>query len=213
MVRTATSKTGTTRGLVTLLLVGALLGALAAPAAAHRGRHKRHVDRQPIELEFDDVGDIVDGDEFEGSSRLRRRDNSLHAKVRINGLQPGGVYTFWWHVTQGEGVFPQDHFVANGGAVIVGRNGKARVHMAAYVGQPGIEGFPVTEGAPFAALHDTRDSHVLVEIAYHGQAEDAGDDLGQWMTDFWTGSACPEAGENPFGQPYCPVVMGAEHEA
>jgi hypothetical protein len=53
-------------------------------------------------------------------------------------------------------------------------------------------------------------SLVRIEIAYHGQAEDAGDDLGTWLEDFWTGSACPPDTPNPNpAQPHCPVWYAA----
>ena len=65
---------------------------------------------------------------------------------------------------------------------------------------------------------------VHVEIAYHGQEEDAGGNIGKWRSDFWTGTACPTgaSGYNPGGttgdnlevnmngQGHCPVSYIAE---
>jgi len=74
-------------------------------------------------------------------------------------------------------------------------------------------------------------AEVHVEIAYHGQAADTGDELDVWLSDFWTGAACPLAFDldpggstdgvdpdgnpdpnfNKIGQPHCPVAIVAIH--
>lgn len=145
-----------------------------------------------------------------GASRLTRRADGLESEVRMRGLMPGGVYTFWWVVVQRDGTFPDDIFVALGGSVIVSRSGRVVEQMRAELGQESITGFSpdgVNE-IVFAQLHDPLDSTVRIEIAYHGQAADAGDDLAVWLSDFWTGSACP----GPIGsQPHCPVFYAATH--
>ncbi|MDH3683132.1 MAG: hypothetical protein OEV40_24660, partial [Acidimicrobiia bacterium] len=75
-----------------------------------------------------------------------------------------------------------------------------------------IEGFPVLGGASFASLDDPTGSLVRVEIAYHGQAKDAGDDLDAWLADFWTGAECPPETPNPNpDQPHCPVWYASTH--
>jgi hypothetical protein len=88
----------------------------------------------------------------------------------------------------------------------------ALVRMRAYNGQPGIEGIPPLGGAEWHGLTDPLNSVVRVEIAYHGQAEDAGSDLKTWLSDFWTGAACPPDTPNPNpDQPHCPVYFAATH--
>jgi hypothetical protein len=85
--------------------------------------------------------------------------------------------------------------------------------MRAYTGQPGIAGFPPLGGLEWHALTDPLNTVVRVEIAYHGQAEDAGEDLMDWLSDFWTGSVCPVDPATPQGQlqPHCPVSFAATH--
>lgn len=163
----------------------------------------------PIVQEWNEDGSANPDTPRVGWSVLMRRNQKLNALAHIRGLRPGGVYTFWWIVVQDDGTFPDDIFVASGGGKVVGPNGRATVRMAAKLGQPGIEGFLV----PFDELRDTRNSIVRIEIAYHGQAEDAGDELAVWLSDFWTGTACPDGGTpnpNP-NQPHCPVYYAATH--
>jgi len=59
-------------------------------------------------------------------------------------------------------------------------------------------------------LTNPLNSIVRVEIAYHGQA-DAGADIRPWLSDFWTGTACPVDPETEQGakQPFCPVSFAA----
>ena len=163
-----------------------------------------------------------------GKAKLIRRPDGLKATAKISGLMPGGVYTFWWVVGDAGYALP-DAFVADGGGKVIGSNGKTVVRMNAEVGQPGIHGFldalvsnaPPTTTDPFHPTFDLdpMTAEVHVEIAYHGQAADAGGDLGDWLSDFWTGDACPTgaSGHNPGGttgahlelsnpgQPHCPV--------
>ncbi len=149
-----------------------------------------------------------------GTSSLARRADGLHARVHVEGLRPGGVYTFWWVVVQDDGTFPDDIFVALGAGTVAGRNGRASVRMSAALGQPGIGGFEPAPGVviEWDTLRDPLGSLVRVEIAYHGQAADAGDDLETWLSDFWTGAACPPATSNPNpAQPHCPVYYAASH--
>lgn len=146
-----------------------------------------------------------------GSARLTRRPGGLSAKALVEGLTPGGVYTFWWIVVQEDGTFPDDIFVATGDGVIVDGSGRAVAYMSARRGDASITGFaPGGDEITFADLQDTMGSLVRIEIAYHGQAEDAGADLDAWLTDFWTGSACPPDTPNPNpAQPHCPVWYAA----
>lgn len=193
------------RRILTILTTALALSLmLIAPA----GADANGTDRTDVMVEIGDgLGDTI------GWSSLIRRDSGLKSTVQVNGLIPGGVYTFWWIAIQ-EGGFPVDTFVANGGGAVVGSNGKATVRMRADLGDPSITGFKpngVNE-LPFAPLHDPTGARVRVEIAYHGQAEDAGNDLALWLSDFWTGTACPTpGGMNAGGQPHCPVYIAAEH--
>jgi hypothetical protein len=155
-----------------------------------------------------------------GSSTLVRGDDRLWAKVTVDGLRPGGVYTFWWVIIPEGGSFPDDAFVAGEGGRIVGPGGQATAVLKAKAGDASISGFHV----PFNPLDfDLGAAEVHVEVAYHGQAEDAGSNLSSWMTDFWTGAACPSSfglnadyvgvGDdlNAGGQPHCPVYIAAIH--
>ena len=165
-------------------------------------------------VEFAGASDFTDatvvGDELGLSQLIRSRDD-LKAVVHADGLKPGGVFTFWWVVVQDDGTFPEDIFVAHGASAIIGQNGKATVHMSAKKGDLSIVGLPALAGALFGDLVDPENSLVRVEVAYHGQVEDAGDDLDQWMSDFWSGSVCPQEGVNPADQPHCPVYFAATH--
>ncbi len=146
-----------------------------------------------------------------GLARLTRSSDQLRAKALVEGLIPGGVYTFWWIVVQEDGTFPDDIFVASGDGVVVGGNGRAVAYMTAQAGEASITGFaPGGAEITFADLEDTMGSIVRIEIAYHGQAADAGGDLDVWLADFWTGSACPPDTPNPNpAQPHCPVWYAA----
>lgn len=155
-----------------------------------------------------------------GSSVLVRGDDSLWAKVNVDGLRPGGLYTFWWVIIPEGGSFPDDAFVAGEGARRIGPGGHATAVLSAKAGDPSIAGFHV----PFNPLDfDLSSAEIHVEVAYHGQAEDAGSNLSTWRTDFWTGTACPGSfglnsdyvgfgGDlNAGGQPHCPVYIAAIH--
>lgn len=155
-----------------------------------------------------------------GSSTLTRGDDRLWAKVAVDGLRPGGVYTFWWVIIPAGGSFPDDAFVAGEGGRIIGRNGQATAVLTAKAGDASIAGFHL----PFNPLDfDLGTAEVHVEVAYHGQAEDAGSNLSTWMSDFWTGTACPNSFDlnadyvgvgtdvNVGDQPHCPVYIAAIH--
>lgn len=186
----------------------------------------------PIMVEHDQRGDPVPAEEQTsiGSTELKRDSDGLEASVQVEGLTPGGVYTFWMAVVQGEGVFPDDIFAIEGPGVVVGEDGKAEASLSARSGDSGFEGFYVEytgEGSRdgtgdifFDSLHDPEGSLVRIEIAYHGQVDDAGDDLDLWMSDFFSGAdgVCP----NPrgtlgtgaiSGQAYCPVYFASVHVA
>jgi hypothetical protein len=191
---------------VTVLLAPLVL---AAPADADGGHG---ADPAKIVVEWNEDGTAAPGDERVGTSVLKRRPDGLHARAHVRGLEPGGVYTFWWVVVQDDGDFPDDIHVQRGASVVVGDNGHARVTMRAQTGDPGILGFPPLGGALLADLTDPLGSTVRVEIAYHGQVEDAGADLDQWQSDFWTGAACPPETPNPNPmQPHCPVYYASTH--
>lgn len=191
----------------TLLLVGTVLG----PAGAAEGA----ADWSSVVREHTDAGTPAPAPlEEVGWSRLVRTADGLDAKVHVGGLLPGGVYTFWWVVVQDDGTFPDDVFVASGGGTVVGQDGEATVRMRAAAGQPSISGFEPAPGVvlTFDELRDPLGALVRVEIAYHGQVADAGDDLDTWLSDFWTGTACPPETPNPNpAQPHCPVWFAATH--
>jgi hypothetical protein len=166
------------------------------------------------EINADDAPDP--GTDNVGTSRLTRSSEGLKAKVAVHNLEPGGMYTFWWVVPQdfedGSPVIPSGVFVAYGASRVIGDSGIAMVDMRAHTGQEGIEGLPALGGAQWKSLDDPLNSIVRIEIAYHGQVNEAGGDLPTWKTDFWTGSACPEPDFlNLAGQPHCPVYLAATH--
>ena len=67
--------------------------------------------------------------------------------------------------------------------------------------------------APLWTRVDSTAAAVRVEVAYHGQVENAGDELPLWLYDFWTGDACPPETPNPNpAQPHCPVWFAATHD-
>lgn len=192
--------------------------ALAVPAATAtsditRATGSATIDFSPIVQEYSTDGTSVEEPPRVGGALLVRRDDRLGAVAHIQGLVPGGVYTFWWVVVQGDGTFPDDIFVARGGGKVVRTSGRATTFMRAALGQAGITGF-MPDGVNeigFASLADTTGSTVRIEIAYHGQADDAGPgEVDAWLRDFWTGAACPPATPNPNpGQPHCPVYYAA----
>lgn len=200
------------RKVLTIAVVLALTGAGAATALA---TSDRGADKQPIVRIFDKGVAVDPPEETGGSAKLIRRDDNLKATAIASGLEPGGVYTFWWVVIPADGSFPDNAFVAYGGGTVVGSNGKATQRMRAELGQSSIEGFLIE----FQDLDfDLATAEVHVEIAYHGQAADI-DDLDAALRDFWTGTACPDNGNNPDSeigpgesnplQPHCPVSLVA----
>jgi hypothetical protein len=152
-----------------------------------------------------------------GWTTLVRSKNQLNATTFVSGLEPGGVYTFWWvapyEFKDGAPVMPAGVFVARGAGTVVGESGTALVRMKATINQPGILGLPALEGAKWHKMQDPLTSVVRIEIAYHGQAEDAAGpaELRRWLSDFWTGSVCPDSGVLLPGQPHCPVYMASTH--
>lgn len=194
-----------------IVVIAAVLVPLVVTSPANANGTKIQT-REKVVREWNEDGTAAPGDEVVGTSRLWRGQEGLVAKVKLRGLEPGGAYTFWWVVVQDDGTFPEDIHVQRGAGVIVGKNGKARVHMTARTGDEGIDGFPPLAGAEFADLSDPKMSTVRVEIAYHGQARDAGGDLPIWLSDFWTGTACPPDTANPNpNQPHCPVYFASTH--
>ncbi len=197
--------------LALMALAVALVGTLAAPASAR----EVVVDRTPLVREFTADGTSApEPRERHGASLLVRRPDRLSAVVHARGLEPGGVYTFWWVAVQGEGSFPDDVFVAHGAGVVANRAGRATAALRADLGQPGITGFSPAPGVEvgFNELRDPMGALVRVEVAYHGQVEDAGQELATWLSDFWSGAACPPATPNPNpAQPHCPVWFAATH--
>ena len=177
---------------------------------------------------FDSSGNSVSSSASFGTVDLTRRDDGLDATTTVKGLTPDGVYTFWW-VVGGAAFAMPDAYVASAGGEVIGSSGEATATMSVDVGDPGIPGFldalatnsPPASTDPFHATFDLdpATAEVHIEIAYHGQASDAGSDLNAWLSDFWTGTACPEgeSGHNPGGttgdnlvesnpgQPHCPV--------
>lgn len=156
---------------------------------------------------------VPDGDTA-GRTWLTRSENDLKATSLVRGLEPGGVYTFWWvvvHDFNGDApVIPDEVFVERGAGVVIGSSGEAVVRLRPVrIGDTGIEGF-LPDGVGWHALTDTMGSLVRVEIAYHGQADEAESrtELNTWLSDFWTGSACPGGLPN---QPHCPVYMASTH--
>ncbi len=208
------------------ILIGLVLALTGAVAATALAASDRGTDKQPIVRIFEDgaPGDLAEM----GTAKLIRRDDGLKATAQVSGLEPGGVYTFWWVVVPTGQTFPDRSFVAHGGGKVVGSNGKATVRMNAELGQPSIQGFLLVDcvqdvvfEACFRPLDfDLGTAEVHVEIAYHGQAEAIGDDLDTALGDFWTGTACPDnggnnpgsdiiGGESNPGQPHCPVSLVA----
>ena len=174
---------------------------------------------------FDSSGNPVSSTTSFGSVDLTRRDDGLDATTTVTGLTPDGVYTYWWVVGTAGFALP-DAYVASAGGEVIGSSGEATATMSVDVGDSGILGFldalatngPPTTTDPFHSTFDLdpATAEVHIEIAYHGQASDAGSDLNAWLSDFWTGTACPEgdSGHNPGGtpgaefnpgQPHCPV--------
>ncbi len=198
---------------VMLVLPSILVGMLAAPATAR----EVGVDRAPLEREFTVDGTAApEPHDRHGTSLLVRHPDRLWAAVHARGLEPGGVYTFWWVAVQGEGAFPDDVFVAHGAGVVANRAGRATAVMRAELGQPGITGFSPAPGVDvgFDELRDPMGALVRVEVAYHGQVEDAGKDRATWLRDFRSGAACPPATPNPNpAQPHSPVWFPATHRA
>ena len=197
------------------LMVVAPSGAEKKQADIQSHGNDRTVNWTEVVREINNDGTPADGTEHIGWSRLVRTPEGLKAKLFVEGLKPGGVYTFWWVVPHADAPeVPFDVFVAYGNARVIDKSGMAFVTMTAYTGQKGIEGLPVLEGAKWHSLTDPLNSVVRVEIAYHGKKKNADSkaELEKWKSDFWTGAACPDDGDvNAAGQPHCPVYLAATH--
>ena len=219
------------RKVVTIIAAVLALAMLTATVAMAGGKANKNVEELVIVQIFDDDGEPVipwdpDGD-IQGTVKLTRRTDGLTATAKVTGLTPGGVYTFWW--TLPSSTHPLGSYVALGGSRVIGNSGKATVRMNADFGDPSIEGLGEYLGIPGASGTDplqpvfdfsTLTGVVHVEIAYHGQKENAGGDIGKWRSDFWTGEdgVCPVASApDPLGsstqaaeQPFCVVSYIAE---
>lgn len=185
--------------------------AAASPRASDANNNR---DRQPIVVEYIGATEFTDATavgEHLGWAQLKRDADGLKAVVHASGLRPGAVFTFWWIGVHDDATIPDDIFVALGASAVIGTNGMATVHMSANKGDESVAGVPFLGGASFRDLRDPLTALVRVEVAYHGQVEDAGDDLDLWRSDFWSGTACPDGGLNDFGQPHCPVYMASTH--
>ncbi len=202
----------------TFRLLLALMAIVAGGAAYYLitlVRPGDEVETAPVLIEFGPDGAAVPEEEQEsvGRAELIRSADGISTKTEIEGLRPGGVYTFWLVVYQGESEFPDDYFVNKGRGVVAGDDGRVAISMKSSTGDTSIEGWYVEDlgtEAKFAELYDPLGSQVRVEIVYHGQADRAGDQLNAWLTDFWTGD--PEVCANPLGtlgtgavpeHPYC----------
>jgi hypothetical protein len=208
------------RKVITILaavLALAMLTASVAVAGSERGAEKEDVIQ-----DFDKSGTPTEI--TVGKAQLIRRADGIKATADVSGLTPGGVYTFWWVIPNGAD-HPVGSFVALGGSKTVGQNGMATARMTANVGAPSIEGFfdhlaPLNAFPAGSALADfdagMLDDTVRVEVAYHGQADQAADaeELALWKSDFWTGQSgvCADLSVPTLantGQPFCPVAHAA----
>ena len=182
-------------------------------------------EKQPVVREWTEAGAPVDGETI-GFTNLVRKPSGISGTTHAGGLKPGGVYTFWM-VAVAPAFFPDANdltqiFVANGNSAVVGKNGGATVHWSASVGEASI----VTPGPVFDDALDNIDERIVrIEIAYHGQADDAVDQaaLNDWLSDFWSGDptvcASPAFAPTnglPLGaqgamQPHCPVNFASTH--
>ncbi len=221
------------RKVVTIIAAVLALAMLTATVAMAGGKSNKTGDTVAIVQIFDDDGNIqgppfVTIGDITGTVKLTRRTDGLTATAKVEGLTPGGVYTFWLVVGVDSYELP-NAFVANGGARVIGNSGKATVRINAEVGETGIEGYlsallGAAQDPDTLPFHDTLDlnpmeDEVHVEIAYHGPKSAAGGNIGKWRSDFWTGEACPTgtSGYNPGGttgafldvnlngQGHCPV--------
>ena len=203
-------------GVVVALVVGVLVWSWASD--------DDDTETAPILLEYDRAGaPIPADDQIEvGEAELVRSEDGVTTKAEMGELQPDGAYTFWLVVYQGEREFPHDIFVNHGQGVVADAEGRAESVMSADLGEESITGFyhdGLGGEAEFAPLFDPMNGRVRVEIVYHGQAEDAGDDLDAWLADFWTGD--PDVCADPLGtvgtgavpeHPYCAGYWAATFE-
>jgi len=190
------------RRLSVIAVVVLALAMLTASMAIAGGKSNQDATPLDITKHFEalDTPDINIGESV-GTATLTRRDDGLTATAKVEGLKPGGVYTFWWIVSDDFGDFPAGVAAVGDGARVIGNSGKATVRMNVDVGDPSIEGFfgvkgwddgidwPDTPTSPFDATFDFDPStaKVQIEIAYNGQKEDAGGDIGKGGRTFGPG--------------------------
>lgn len=208
----------TALGLVVAVFAGLIVWSVAS------GDDDDDAETAPILLEFDADGELIAADDQleVGSAELIRSADGVTTKAEMTGLTPDGAYTFWLVVYQGEREFPGDIFVNHGEGVVADADGSADSAMSADLGEASITGFYVDDlggEAEFSPLVDPVNGRVRVEVVYHGQADDAGDDLNAWLADFWTGD--PNICANPLGtmgtgavptHPYCAGYWAATFE-
>lgn len=191
-----------------------IIVAVAVGFVALRGEDDAEV--APMLREFAETGEAIPFEEQPeaGEVTLERSADGLTADIEMDGLEPGGVYTFWLVAKQGEDPkFPEDIFVNDGIGLVASDDGTASLTMRSSTGDQSIPGFYVEElggAAEFDDLTDPENADVRVEVVYHGQADVAGDDLDVWLSDFWSGD--PDVCANPLGtlgtgavpdHPYC----------
>ena len=211
------------------LLLVALAASLAvlAVSIAPVGAKAKGAEKQPVVREWNQDGTMHTEGEVIGFTNLVRKTSGISGTTHVQGLMPGGVYTFWM-VAIDPSFFPAEAdlsliYVDRGNARVVGQNGRATVHWSAPAGDASIVPPP---GPIFDdALEDIGDRVVRIEIAYHGQADDAPDQaaIDQWLSDFWSGdpTVCPDPPFSPGNvvppgpqgtmQPHCPVNFASTH--
>jgi len=113
---------------------------------------------------FMDIHNIEGGVSAADVAEAHKADLETQAKYGVSYLR-------YWH---------------RGAGRVIGRSGTAVVHMRATLGQEGIIGLPALGAALWHEMKDPLTSIVRIEIAYHGQAEDAGSrsDVKTWLSDF-----------------------------
>jgi hypothetical protein len=212
---------------IAAIAVAALAFAMLTATVSMAG-NGNGVEKLDVKAEYETGEPVV------GTAKLIRGTTGLKATAQVSGLEPGGVYTFWWVIPSE--THPVGSFAALGGSKIVGQNGKATVRMRASINDPSIPGFfghlsaltpdiiELPVGASFVPLTaDLLDDTIRIEVAYHGNV-DSGEYNPDWELDFWTGEAgvCPDAGDlgvRPVpvlastGQPHCPTFYAAESPA
>lgn len=212
------------RTIIAGAFAGAAVVAIIAIIAVTSGSDSDIVtSEEPVLREFDAVGDPlgIEDQEVIGRTVLRRTPDGLQADVEAAGLTPGGAYTIWLAAWQRGETFPQDVFAILADGMVVGDDGTLKSTISADLDQLPIEGFYIDGmgDIDFVPFTDPFESTIRIEIAYHGQAENAGDELNEWLSNFWVGDegVCPSprgtlaTGAIP-SQAYCPVYFVSVHE-